>query len=181
MKLKLKATLKCDDLEKTLEYSIVVGDEMPQIIAMDISFDNYSKRSYAEEYEKDGIKYINAIFKEDETSLDTDSDSLSENVDKVVRFKATSSSSAYFMTTTPITSPKEISFVYRLPNSDNSKVNKNSYLKVYYSIDNSEVWNLLSEDKIFSETVTYKKSLDALQNVTFKVEFTTEYSELTLI
>lgn len=177
---KLKATLKCDDLEKTLEYSIVVGDELPQIIAMDISFDNYSKRSYAEEYEKDGIKYINAIFKEDETSLDTDSDSLSENVDKVVRFKATSSSSAYFMTTTPITSPKEISFVYRLPNSDSSKVNKNSYLKVYYSVDNGEVWNLLSEDKIVSETVTYKKSLDDLQNVTFKVEFTTEYSELTL-
>lgn len=177
---KLKAILKCEDVEKVLEYNITVGDDLPEIVALDISFDNYSKSSYTKEFERDGIKYFNTIFAKDETSEEENGDSLSENVDKVVRFKATSTTSAYLLTTTPVINPKGISFEYRLPKSDSSKINKNSFIKVYYSVSDDMTWELLTESKITSDTVTYNKSLDILGSVLFKVEFTTEYAELKL-
>ena len=102
-----------------------------------------------------------------------------QNVDKVVRIKSTKDSSGYFVTTKSILNPKEISFRYGLKSSDASKVNKNSFVKVYYSLDN-ENWTLLTENKITSDKVDYKKELDINNEVYLKVEFVTEYAELTL-
>lgn len=175
---KLTATLKCEEESRVLEYNVTIGEKLPTLTALEVSFDDLKKSSYTSDYEKDGIKYVNAIIAEDENA-EKDDDSLSES-DKVVRLKATKDSSAYFVLTKDIASPVEISFTYGLTNSDKSKVNKDSFIKVYYSLDSGNEWVLLKEYKIISERCEFKESFRIDTKARFKVEFTTEYAELKL-
>lgn len=177
-KAKLTATLTCEEESKVLEYNINIGEKSPTLTALEVSFDDLKKLSYSSDYEKDGIKYVNAIIVDDENT-ETDSDSLSET-DKVVRLKATKDSGAYFLLTKDVASPVEIFFTYGLTNSDKSKVNKDSFIKVYYSLDGGNTWLLFKENKITSERCEFKESLKIDQKARFKVEFTTEYAELKL-
>lgn len=177
---KLTATLTCEDVTKVLEFDIEVGDEKPILTDLDVSFDNYTKGSYSGEYEKDNIKFVNALFAKDEEVVEVGSDSLLENFDKVVRMKATDDASAYFYTTKEVLNPKYISFRYGLIESDSSKINKDSYLTVYFSYDSGESWIEFSKDKITSEKVDYFKEIDVIGEVRIKVEFSTSYSELRL-
>ena len=174
----LTVKLSCEDVEKTNSYNIKVGEELPVVLDQDVNFDSLKKGIYSGDLETSNIKFVNAIFTEDEEGK-VDEESISENVDKVVRIKSTKDSSGYFVTTKSILNPKEISFRYGLKSSDASKVNKNSFVKVYYSLDN-ENWTLLTENKITSDKVDYKKELDINNEVYLKVEFVTEYAELTL-
>lgn len=174
----LTVKLSCGDVEKTNSYNIKVGEELPVITDLEVSFDSLKKGSYSGDLETNNIKFVNAIFAEDEEGK-VDEEGISENVDKVVRIKSTKELNGYFETTKSILNPKEISFRYGLKSSDSSKVNKNSFIKVYYSLD-QENWTLLSEDKITSSKVDYKKELNLETEVYFKVEFVTEYAELTL-
>ena len=157
----LTVKLSCEDVEKTNSYNIKVGEELPVVLDQDVNFDSLKKGSYSGDLETSNIKFVNAIFTEDEEGK-VDEESISENVDKVVRIKSTKDSSGYFVTTKSILNPKEISFRYGLKSSDSSKVNKNSFVKVYYSLDN-ENWTLLTENKITSDKVDYKKELDVLK------------------
>lgn len=177
---KLTATLTCEDVTKVLEFDIEVGDEKPILTDLDVSFDNYTKGSYSGEYEKDNIKFVNTLFAKDEEVVEVGSDSLLENFDKVVRMKATDDASAYFYTTKELLNPKYISFRYGLIESDSSKINKDSYLTVYFSYDLGESWIEFSKDKITSEKVNYFKEIDVIGEVRIKVEFSTSYSELRL-
>ncbi len=175
---RLKATLTCESETKVIEYTVIVGDDLPSLTDTNVSFDNHSKSSYNGEYEKDGFVFVNTIFSQDEEQEDLPGDSLLENFDKVVRFKASSSASAYFYSTYGVINPQSLSFRYGLVNSDKGKINKASHLIVYYSNDNGKNWIELSNDLLVSDKVDYNKTLDLQGEIYFKVELTTEYAEI---
>ena len=178
----LTATLTSCSETKILKFNVKVTDALPTIEEINVSFNDYPKSTYAAELTKDNITYVGSIFSDDDYPevIETDSDSLLEQTDRVARFKATSTVPAYFFTSVPVSNPKEISFSYGLYKSDSSKVNKDSFLNVYYSNDNGETWTLLSSDKLTSSWVNYSKELSLVGQITFKVEFVTTYSELRL-
>ena len=178
----LTATLSCQGETKTVKFSVKVLDHLPTIEVFNVNFDDYPKSTYAADLTKDNITYVGSIFASDDfpTVYETDSDSLLEQDDKIARFKSTNTASSYLYTTTLVENPKEISFSYGLYKSDSSKTNKDSFLNVYYSSDLGANWTLLSSDKLTSSWVDYNKKLDLVGSFTFKVEFTTTYSELRL-
>ncbi len=178
----LKATLECGSDKKEISFNVKVTDSLPILEALNVSFDDYPNSTYASTLERDGVTYVGSIFSDDDYPkvMETDPDSLLEQNDRVLRFKSTSSSASYLVTNNAITNPKEISFSYGLYKSDSSKINKDSFVNVYYSADNGASWTLLDNNKLTSEWVDYKKELTLEGNYLFKVEFETTYSELRL-
>lgn len=175
----LKAHLASGADTKEVSFDVEVVESLPILEAINVDFNGYPKSTYASEVNKDNIVYVNSIFDKDNDpdQFDTDPDSLLEMVDKVMRMKATSSVASYFYLDSPVANPRNISFNYVL--TDTTKINKDSYLNVYYSTD-KESWNQLSSDKLTSNKVNYSKDLSLNGSYYFKVEFTTEYAELRL-
>ena len=179
----LTALVKSGDFEKELSFEVDVRDEPLVINELNIDFNEYPSSTYASNLSKDNITYVGSIFALDDypDEVDLDSDSLLEITDKVMRMKATSSTSAYFVTNEEIKNPRKISFKFGLYKSDSSKTNKASYLNVYYSDDHGETYQLLNILELCSQYWTlYERVLDLEGDILFKVEFVTTYSELRL-
>ena len=179
----LTATIKSLDLEKEFSFLVDVKDEAPLINAINIDFNEYPSSTYASTLLKDDITYVNSIFAKDDypDTFEVDDDSLLEIEDKVMRMKATSTSTAYFETNVEVKNPRKLSFKFGLYKTDSNKINKESYLNVYYSLDKGETYQLLNIFELISPYWTlYERVLDLEGNVLFKVEFETTYSELRL-
>ena len=178
----LSVTLTCGDISKTLTYTVNVVDDLPELEALNVSFDDYPNSTYAANLTKDNVTYVGSIFSDDDypTEMSVDTDSLLEQNDRVLRFKATSSTPTSLYTEFDIVNPKHISFSYGLYKGDNTKTNKDSFIRVFYSSDGGNTWTQFSEDKLTGSWVDYNKDFTLEGSYRFKIEFSTTYSELRL-
>ncbi len=174
----LTATLTCEDKSESIIFPLSVTNELSEVTAIEMTFDNIKTGTYSTAWENSGWLFNNAILAEDLDAI-SDPESISEQKAQICRLKAEDGKNSSLELMNFMTNPSKISFDYEIFETDKREnYTKDTYLSVYTM--EHDTWQLLSKSSpLGSDFYHFEYDLSSFTGgIRLKVEIETAYASM---
>ena len=174
----LTATLTCEDKSEKVVFPLLVTNELSEVTAVEMTFDNIKTGTYSTAWESNGWLFTRAILADD-LDASFDPESISEQKAQICRLKAENGKKSSLELIEFITNPSRISFDYEIFATDKRETyTKDTYLLV--SIMKNDAWQLLFKSSpLGSAAYHFDYDLSGFTgDIRLKVEIETSYASI---